>query len=158
MVKPLMYKASQYSMNIGSSLIRLLIWRAAEILMDIQQQENIHGDRHACMMQGQRAMAGDQLTGAAGEEVPAALAVSGDVVDEQDVLLHRPRPAPEHLLLPRRATTAPSRRRSRPTPRHPPFHPYNLRSRPGRTLVPTNYTMFTFYDPRCLLIWSGHDF
>lgn len=36
-------------------------------------------------------------TGGARERVPAALAVLGDVVDEGEVLVHRPRPAPELL-------------------------------------------------------------
>ena len=39
------------------------------------------------------------LTGGAGEGVPAALAVVGDVVDEGEVLVDGPRAAPELQLL-----------------------------------------------------------
>ena len=41
------------------------------------------------------AIGDDERTGGARERVPAALAVDGDVVDEREVLVHRPRPAPE---------------------------------------------------------------
>lgn len=39
------------------------------------------------------------ITGGAGEVVPAALAVVGDVVDEGEVLVHGPRATPELRLI-----------------------------------------------------------
>ena len=49
------------------------------------------------------------------------------------------------LLLPR-ANTAPSRRRPRPAPRQPSFHPYNLRPRPGRIADPIIAILKVYLD------------
>ena len=50
-----------------------------------REERSIGGDRRASYVR----------TGGARERVPAAFAVVGDVVDEREVLVHRPRPAPE---------------------------------------------------------------